>query len=192
MQNRIALYGGSFNPPGLHHKKIIQQILERKLADEVIVLPAGYQKNKDFIPPLERKKLIEMTFSDIKNVFIDFVNIDQNTFIVNAQYEEKYANLGKIIHVIGEDQLEGGHENSLLVNKWLNGKGLFENSEFIVINRIGYNQEKFMPSNYTLLETDGIGSSTEIRKRIQAGESIDNLVEKEVAEYIHRNNLYKN
>lgn len=191
MRDKIALYGGSFNPPGLHHKEIVEKILQRKLADKVIILPAGFQKNKDYIPITERRKLIELAFSQMKDVYIDFVNIDKNTFIVNSQYEVMYGNIGKIIHVIGEDHLEGGYENSSLTNKWMNGKEMFLDSEFIVVTRNGYNSGKFMPTNYTLLETDGIGSSTEIRNKIQAGENIDYFVEKKVADYIHKNNLYK-
>lgn len=187
---RVAFYGGHFDPPGLHHINIVTKILQSKLADKVIVVPSGFDAKKAFAPVEKRRRLIELSFSNIENVFIDFINLDKNIYLKYAQYEEMFGHMGKIIYVLGADHFHGGKNSLFLTRGWSDNKFIFENGEFIVVKRKGYNEEKFLPPNAVLLETDGLGSSSEIRSKIKNGESIDDLVTPEVSDYIRENSLY--
>jgi nicotinic acid mononucleotide adenylyltransferase len=42
---RIVIFGGSFNPPGLHHRKLAMALAER--FDQVIILPCGSRPDKE-------------------------------------------------------------------------------------------------------------------------------------------------
>ncbi|MDB6137426.1 MAG: ppnK, partial [Verrucomicrobiaceae bacterium] len=63
MALRIALFGGSFNPPGLHHQRIALALLAR--FDEVLVVPCGPRSDKsstNMLPPVYRAAMTGMAF----------------------------------------------------------------------------------------------------------------------------------
>lgn len=189
LPNKIAIYGGSFNPPGIHHRKIVEQILQQGLSDQVIVIPCGQRGDKTFVDPKHRINMVNLGFPKIPEVKINHMNVEQNIFTSNHKYEQIFAHLGQLLHVIGADQLHGGEE-SVLIKKWEKGDLLFYDSNFIVIPREGYNKEDFIPPNSSVLDFNDYGSSSEIRRRIETGESLENLVVDGVLEYILENGLF--
>ena len=38
---KIALLGGSFNPPGIHHLQIVEEVLKMNRFETVVVIPCG-------------------------------------------------------------------------------------------------------------------------------------------------------
>lgn len=187
---RLAFFGGHFDPPGLHHINIVKKILENNLADKVIVVSSGFDEKKAYVPIAERRKLVELAFSGIDKVYIDYVNIDENKYLKYAEMKKCLGIWGgEIIYVLGAYYFHGG-QNSLFISRWNNNKFIFENGRFIVVTRKGYNEENFLPPNCMVLETDGLGSSSEIRRRIKVGESIEDLVTPGILKYIKQNALY--
>ncbi|MCE9519467.1 MAG: hypothetical protein K8R87_07945 [Verrucomicrobia bacterium] len=69
MPRRIALFGGSFNPPGLHHRRIAEILAAR--FDEVRVVPCGPRPDKpgvSEVPGPFRAALCDLTFGDLDRV----------------------------------------------------------------------------------------------------------------------------
>ena len=58
---RIGVYGGCFNPCHLMHKKLVDELLDRKYFDRIIILPTGDFYNKsNLIKGHIRKRMLEI------------------------------------------------------------------------------------------------------------------------------------
>jgi len=73
---KIALFGGSFNPPHNDHLKVINSVLEKKLVDEVWIIPCKDHpfekelapfKNRFEMLTLATEKIPYVKISDIEN-----------------------------------------------------------------------------------------------------------------------------
>ena len=69
----IALFGGSFDPPHLGHKAVVDAILSTLDVDEVVVMPAYLNpfKSKVYASGSLRFQWLQKIFSSYKNVKID-------------------------------------------------------------------------------------------------------------------------
>ena len=75
MQNlRIAVYGGSFNPPHLGHIEAAREAARELKADKLIVVPAARPPHREMElespTPEQRLALTKLAFGDIPNVEI--------------------------------------------------------------------------------------------------------------------------
>ena len=43
---KIGVYGGSFNPCHLAHKKLVEELLNRNIFDRIVIIPTGNYYNK--------------------------------------------------------------------------------------------------------------------------------------------------
>lgn len=147
IKKKIAIYGGSFDPPTLAHEHIIETI--SPLVDEVWVLPAYihtikkrlgdmydsiYQKhNSDF---LNRFALCTIAFNKFHNVKVLPLEYTYNKSasgyygqtkilldILNSEYPDYTFTL-----VIGQDNAEH-------ISEWMYSTELLSNAHFIVISR---------------------------------------------------------
>ena len=110
---RIAIYGGSFNPPGRHHRAVVE-VLAREF-DEVRVIPCGPRPDKavtGLLPPVYRAALADLAFGGMPRVVVDLFDLEQDTFTRNWDLQQRYAPLGEVWHVVGTDLVEGGRGGS--------------------------------------------------------------------------------
>jgi NAD+ kinase len=194
---RIAIFGGSFNPPCLHHLEIISRIVYR--VDKVIVVPCGYRQDKpsaNIIAENHRKAMAELAFAKIPKVELDCYDLNNKVYTPTYYLQQRYERLflGSVIwHVIGGDIVVGGRNgNSEIHRVWHCGSEIWQKFNFTVIVRPGYEvAPSDLPPHSELIEIQEIfGSGTMVRSRIARGESIDELVPLKVAEYIQAYNLY--
>lgn len=72
--SRIALLGGSFNPPHLGHVGIVRYVLDRNLADAVWVIPAAaHPYAKPLAPFSDRMAMCHLAFQGIPDVVVSDV-----------------------------------------------------------------------------------------------------------------------
>lgn len=193
---KIAIYGGSFNPPGIHHIDVVKTI--SKYFERIIIVPCGFRNDKinnnniiDFIEPCDRREMIKISFENIAE--LDFFDLDNKTFTRTIDLYKRYKSIGDIWFVVGSDLIIGGKDhNSDIEKNWQDGMWLWNNLNFIILNRKGFQINKEdLPPHYVLIEDEIIGgSSSDIRKNIRTKNSIKTLVTDEVASYILENNLY--
>lgn len=193
-KNKIALYGGCFNPPGLHHRQIVQALLRE--FDEVIVVPCGHRADKkstNNISPVHRKNMVILNFGDLGNVKFDFFDIDNDVFTPNHLLEQKYMKNGEVWHVVGADLARGGGDGKSQIQRtWQHGAQLWKNLNFFVLCSLDRKMdEKDLPPHNRTAKLDIKGSSTKIRKNISIGESSNGSVSKKIEQYIKKNGLYK-
>jgi len=189
----IAIFGGSFNPPGIHHFKIVQEI--SLLFNEVIVLPCGLRQNKDSVNYVESKHrqiMCQLTFSDLLKVKLDFSDINKSFFTPTWNLQKRFEKSGNIFHVIGADLVKGGCQNkSEIQTSWYNGQQVWQELNFIVITRQGYNISlQDLPPQNQLLNLNILGSSSKVRDHLKLKQPITGLVSQKVEKYIYKNKLY--
>ena len=197
-KQRIAVFGGSFNPSAVNHKLIVEKLSE--IFDLVIIAPCGIRADKPstaIATPAQRKKMAMMTFQGIPKTELDFYDLDSGAFTPTYLLQERYAQRfpdAEIWFAIGDDLVAGGHDgNSEIQKSWQRGQEVWQNLKFIIVTQPSKRPDNAdLPPLAEVLEINEIiGRSTKVRERISKGEPIDDLVAPEVAQYIQSQALYK-
>lgn len=194
MPKRIAIFGGSFNPPGRHHRAIACRLAS--FFDEVRVIPCGPRPDKpatDSVPAVYRAALADLTFGPLSGVVVDLFDLEQATFTTNIRLQERFANEGEVWHVVGADLVEGGGRGESLIQRtWERGSELWQNAAFLVMTRPGFEVQKSdLPPRCEVLEIEEKGSSTAIREALGRGEATTDAVTTRALDYIERYGLYR-
>jgi len=77
MGKKVALYRGSFNPPGRCHRRVAEMLC--KEFDEVIVAPwhrLPGETIKYDVPPVYRATMIDLAFKGLAKVRIEFLDLE--------------------------------------------------------------------------------------------------------------------
>jgi len=194
MPQRIALFGGSFNPPGLHHR-VIAQRLAREF-DQVRIIPCGPRPDKpvtDSIPAVYRAALADLTFGDLPKVRVDLFDLEQATFTRNHALQTRYEAEGQVWHVVGGDLVAGGGAGKSLIQRtWEKGEALWAKAHFAVLTRPGYViNPADLPPQSMRFEIEEHGSSTLIRDHLSHGQAVAGLLAPCAQAYIQRYGLYR-
>jgi len=199
---RVALFGGSFNPPHIGHLKAAKIILNySKIFDEVWVMPCYNSRDGKILEASgHRLAMCEfMTQYDGRIKTFDYE-------IRNKFQGETYHFVKKLLEEqFAKDEYEFsfvlGADVAKTLPNWPNSEYLMKMISFAVVARPGVDIKLkdawFINTKdhvYLDVEDDGsIGtSSTEIRNKVQEGkfEELNGKILPEVLEYIKKNNLY--
>jgi len=195
MSKRIAVFGGSFNPPGTHHQEIA--LILSKWFDEVLVVPCGDRNDKPTTgstAATHRAKMAELAFDNIApNVRVDNFDLHGGMFTPMFKLQERYAPLGEVWHIIGTDLVTGGAFGASDIQRyWKNGRELWTNLNFAICLRAGVPLEYHdLPPHRRVFLTGSDGASKTIRQRLQNRHSVAGLVSPEVETYIRKFELYR-
>jgi nicotinate-nucleotide adenylyltransferase len=157
----IALYGGSFDPPHIGHRKIVEEAIKKLEINRLIVIPTFLNpfKSSSFASPKERLKLSNEFFGKIPKVLVSSYEIEQNKATPTAQtlayFQEKYD--VKYI-IIGADNLAS-------ITKWYNFNWLNSNIKWVIATRAGYNLETDALRDFKIIKVEIDISSTQIRDK---------------------------
>lgn len=198
---KVALLGGSFDPPHIGHVLIAKQVKERLRLDEIWLLP-NYKHAFGKTQTNVRKRLemcnllaqIDVKISDfeIKRKGVSYTIDTLNTL------SKKFPNY-KFYWILGSDQLDD-------FQKYKDWKQIVKDHKLIIFPReFALSQLnntvkkafmlKSIPKNIIIMKNKDLAltniSSSMIRKRVKEGLSIKYLVTEEVEEYIIKNKLYK-
>ena len=76
---RIAIYGGSCNPPHCGHVEAAYAVSERLKPDKMLIIPASIPPHKELAggspDPAERLELTKLAFADIPNAEVSDIEI---------------------------------------------------------------------------------------------------------------------
>ncbi|MCZ7649058.1 MAG: NAD(+)/NADH kinase [Planctomycetota bacterium] len=193
MRPRIAIYGGSFSPPGQHHRRIAE-LLAREF-DRVIVVPCGPRPDKQVatsVDPIYRAAMTDIAFRGLRNVDVELFDLEQATFTRTHDLETRFASRGDLWHVVGTDLVAGGREGQSFIHRvWERGPELWRTLRFAVVNRRGHEAGPGdLPPQHRLVNAELEGSSFHIREMLFRREEIRHCVSPEIAAYIERQGLY--
>ncbi len=194
MKRSIAVFGGSFNPPGLHHRAVAEMLSAH--FDEVLVVPCGPRPDKPVtndVPPIYRAAMAEMTFRGLPEVRIELFDLEEGTFTRTWELEERFCEQGELWHVVGTDLVAGGGRGeSVIQREWARGPEIWRRLNFAVVRRPGFDLDPAdLPEHNRLFDLSAPGSSSNIRDRVFGRRPIDGLLSDEVAAYIQRHDLYR-
>ena len=199
MKDRIVIFGGTFNPPTRAHLDIATEALYYLDAEKVLFVPVSDLYKKDDVEiSYHRVNMLNLAIGNFRRLEIDFTEVDsvkltytyETVEKIKSQYQDK-----ELFLLIGADNLED-------FKNWKNQRSIMENCSLLVVNRNNSSIDEIIESNEILTEfkdkiieapIEEIGiSSTEVRNRIASGEleGLENLVDKEVIDYIIENKLY--
>lgn len=194
---KIALFGGSFNPPGIHHQKIAYIVSQ--LYDETIIYPCGFRPDKETLGTVttqDREKMVKLAFGNIPNCRIDFTDLELNKYDDNFTYttthelDLRFSKEYEVWNVFGSDLFVGGADGKSVIQRdWVYGKELWERANFVIFNREGYPINKDdLPPKSKLLDVSIEGSSSVIRE-LYFKKTL--VIPKEVDQYIEEHQLYR-
>ena len=198
---RIVLFGGSFNPPGEHHRKILEYLVNYRFFNLVIVVPCGPRPEEEKvslnkIDPVFRERIIRAAFAEIpgavdfeglKNVdpvhrlrfdMFDLYNsIYTRTLSLQLRYQEEFPQT-EIWHYVGSDLVVSGRLGRSEIHGW--GSTVWDRLNWFIITREGFELiDEDLPPHCQRHDSVANGSSTEIREQLS-----DGLDEGEVMERI--------
>ncbi len=158
---KIAIFGGSFDPPHKGHIAIVQKALAMLDIDYLFVVPAYRNPFKSHFnaPPNLRLRWLRKIFLTQKRVIVSDYEIQRGkpTYTLQTlQYLRKKYAPKKIYLIIGSDNLKSLH-------LWYQYKRLRKLAEFVVVTRRGYK----VPKRYKKIVLDIPISSTQLRKKPQ-------------------------
>lgn len=193
---KIAILGGSFDPPHNAHSAIAKKVIKELLLDQVWLVPCFLHA---FEKPLSApQRRLEMTkFLAAKNVLVSDYEIKKGGISLSIdtinEFAKKYPE-NNFLWIIGSDQIED-------FPKWEGWQDIISKYGLIIVQRsdeknVAERAKNILQNkelkNIFLISSFGIPdvSSTNIRENVKNGESISNLVPKKVEEYIKKHNLY--
>lgn len=194
---RIAVYGGSFNPPGRHHRAISERL--RSVFDRVIIVPSGARESKPGIfrvPAEHRKAMVALAFASVANVEFDYTDLDQGIFTPTVDLESRYRKRwpeAEIWFVVGADIVRGGRDgDSEIQRQWVSGRKVWEELHIAVIthNACAVESADLPPKAEVIEMGETIGRSTMIRDAFESGRTPAEFLDPAVAGYIAAYGLY--
>lgn len=190
----IALFGGSFNPPGVYHVQIAQEL--RRHFDLVLVVPCGPRPDKPsltHIDPLHRATMVDTAFCRMKGVEVDLFDLERPTFSRAGELEDRYRDRGEVWHVIPYEFVRGASKGQSIIQKqWREGGALLERLRFAIIARPDDElDEEDLPEHHRLFLMDLADETLSFRERLFRAEPVEGMVPPEILAYIQRYGLYR-
>ncbi len=188
---RIGLYGGSFDPVHCGHLLVAQAAWEELALDRLYFIPAAqspFKPESAPAPPAERCRLLRLALAGRTNCEIDLQELERGgtsyTIDTLKNYAARFAG-AELFYLIGADHVP-------TLPKWRDAEELARLAQFVVIPRPGQTAVPFpAPFRGQMLAGFPLGvSSSQIRARAKAGQSIAGLVPDAVAETIANSKLY--
>lgn len=193
---RIGVFGGTFDPIHSGHIQIAKFALEEGKLDLVLVVPAGNPWLRDDPPAASaehRLRMTELAVADEKGLEVSDVDAvrDGETFTVDtlADLRAKYGAGTELVLILGAD-------SALQMHRWQRADQLRNGCAILVIGRPGETWPEDLPESHPAHGAKYIEgpmldvSATELRAKLAAGEGVGDSVPDEVERYIRENGLY--
>ena len=191
---RLALFGGSFDPPHLGHLAFARLALDALDPDELRWMPAGRQWQKPdqvMAPGADRVEMLRRLIGGEPRFAIDERELHRRgpSFTADTLREFAAEHPGaELMFLIGQDQYAR-------LTTWYRAEVVVELATLVVVPRAGeavVTPPGMPPHRLRVLDLpDTPISSTAVRGAVARGEDISPLVGAEVASYIASHRLYE-
>jgi nicotinate-nucleotide adenylyltransferase len=198
---RVALFGGTFDPPHCGHLAIAAAAADAFDLDEVLFAPVGRQPLKPegaHAPFADRVAMLSLACLPDPRFGVSNLDAPHPDGTPNYTLQTLTALHG----LMPEDTIFNlvGADSFLHLPHWREPVQLLELAEWIVVSRPGSSLDDLSPLNLTprqqtrvhLLQTihEDV-SATHLRQRLAAGDPCPDLLPAAVSQYIFTHNLYR-
>ncbi|MCM1284628.1 MAG: nicotinate (nicotinamide) nucleotide adenylyltransferase [Acetobacter sp.] len=207
---RIGIFGGAFNPVHKGHLNLLELLVRINNIDKLLVIPTAdppHKSDEDFADAQDRFNMLEMALNNKDNFNFDVtdrIEISDIEFKLKGKsYTYNTLKALKQIYPFDSFFLFMGSDQFLNFTKWYKYKKILkltnviglirEEGEADVLRQYMIDNKDIFPENRVgvVVTKPMVVSSTDIREKVKKGESIAELVPKEVEEYILKKGLYR-
>lgn len=199
---RLGLFGGSFDPVHYGHLLLAECCVEQRRLDQVWFLPAAvppHKQGRELTPAEMRIEMLELAIGGHPRLAVSRYEVDRGgvSYTVDTlrHYREEDPE-GELFFLLGTDMFED-------LPNWRETAAVCELALPIVVRRAGMGEPDFdclagiasperierIRRNQVEMPPMGL-SSSEIRRRVAAGESIRFQTPRAVEKYIRTHNVY--
>jgi len=191
-KRRVGLFGGSFDPVHNAHVALARTALEQLRLDELRWIPVGqpWQKARRLAAAADREAMVRLAIAGEPRFVVDRGELRRRgvSYTLDTVRELVDAEPGtEWVLILGQDQYASLHT-------WHDWRELLDLVTLAIANRPGaalaVNPQIARAEHQVVPLPMMDVSSTEVRRRVAAGESIAELVPGTVARYIEQHRLY--
>jgi nicotinate-nucleotide adenylyltransferase len=189
-------FGGSFNPIHNGHLACAEAVAAKAGYEQVVLIPSARPPHKpdtpDLASPADRLAMCELAVSGMRLFAVSAIETRRTgpSYTIETAQELRRIGWREVHWLIGADML-------LYLPKWHRPVDLLREVHFVVIARPGWTIDwGALPTEFRHLRENVVEAplidvrSTDIRRRVRAGLTIDHLVPRAVADYIAEHELY--
>ena len=191
---KIAILGGTFDPPHLGHLILADTVLKELNYDKVLFIPSKIPPHKNIsgeVSNEDRLNMLKLSIEDDKRFSFDDYELKSEGIsysIKTLNYLYQNYNIdGKIALIIGADLIKNFH-------KWKEPEKISELANIVAVNREendNLDEENIEKYNIKIIIAPRIDiSSTLIRERIKKNKAFRYFLNNKVYDYIISNKLY--
>lgn len=192
-------FGGTFNPPHIAHRKMLESVAALPEIERVLVAPTNIPPHKEipgmFATKEQRLYMCELLCDGVRKAEVSDIEFKKEgksySFYTLSQLREQY---GSVAMLIGGDMITS-------FTTWHRFDELLKIAVFYAVRRKGIDNDEFDKSvlhlknlggNIRVLEMDFPDvSSTKIRDAVSLGQNAESLIPPNIFEYITVNGLYR-
>jgi nicotinate-nucleotide adenylyltransferase len=196
---RIGILGGTFDPIHVGHLEAADASRNALQLDRILLLPSRTPPHRSSEPQASVFHRFAMTalaaqgraWLAVSDLELQREGPSYTALTLEELHHEGFA-ASQLFFIVGADAYDD-------IAAWYDYPRFFDLANFVVVSRPGRSvtdsdRRRHLPSGPTSVffvdaATPDV-SSTEIRRRVGAGESIDGLAPPAVAEHIHKHRLY--
>ncbi len=205
MSDDVLFFGGTFDPVHNGHLAVARALAELRGFERVVFVPTSNPPHKPAASAdaADRLAMLELATAGEELLAVSEVELGRSgasyTYDTLLALREEYGPSVRLHWMIGADMLAELH-------KWHRAEEVVEMAEFVIVMRPPWHERieevfrtlegHFRPDVVEKLRSSVVDtplvdiSSTDIRRRVAAGEPVGDLVPDEVAAYIARRGLY--
>lgn len=208
INNKIGIYGGTFNPVHRGHEFAALQFCRLYSLDELLIIPALIPPHKqtDETPAEYRLNMCRLAFEtrNMNNIIVSDIETASGeisyTFNTLNKLKKIYGGECEFLFLIGADMF-------FCLDKWYRYEELFDLCTFVVTKRSRSDATEEAEERMNILKKGFVKnfgakiemadikyldiSSTIVRDMIRNGDDISEFVSPEVIKFIQDNNLYR-
>lgn len=218
LRQRIAVYGGTFDPIHDGHLRVAEEILGAFAMDRLLFVPAfvpPHKRGSEISSPFHRLAMLALGTAEQPRMFVSAIELEapQKPYTIETLGRLKAENPdAQLFFVMGADSFRD-------VTMWREHERLLTEYDVIVAARPGYDQNEYIASHLApklqdvcvdllggrLPSRDNFTSShvyltdyaivnvsaTEIREAARKNQSVEKFVPPPVAAYIEKYQLYR-
>jgi len=187
---RIALFGGTFDPPHLGHLSIAREAVVRCGLDRVIFIPcrrSPHKTNETSATPDQRCEMLELCTAGETWAETSRVELDRESPSYSWESAEHFAALhpGATLHwILGQDQWA-------TIESWSHPERLRDLVTFIVFPRNAIAPVEIPGFRFQQIDYTHPASASQIRELLRDGKAPPDLLQPSVADYIGEHRLYR-